>query len=43
MASLIDDAIEALRQMPEGVQEAAARVILDYNVGQDDNLRLTEE
>jgi hypothetical protein len=43
MANLIDDAIEALRQTPEDVQAPAVRAILDYNAGQDDNPRLTDE
>jgi len=43
MASLIDDAIQALRQMPDDVQAAAARAILDYNAGQDDALLLGGE
>ena len=41
MSNLIDDAIEALRRMPDNMQEAAARAILDYGAGQDDDLNLT--
>jgi hypothetical protein len=35
---LIDDAVEALRRLPEDVQTAAARAILAYNAHQDDDV-----
>jgi hypothetical protein len=31
--SLIDDAVEALRNLPENVQETVARSILEYSAG----------
>lgn len=37
MRQLVDDAIEALRRMPEDAQTAAARAILGYDAGQDDD------
>ena len=30
MSTLIEDAVEVLRQLPEDVQETAARTIIEY-------------
>lgn len=38
MSALVDDAIEALYRMPKDMQEAAARAILEFGVGQDDDV-----
>ena len=36
MSKLIDDAVRVLRSLPDDVQEAAARTIIDYGAGHDD-------
>jgi hypothetical protein len=36
MSRVVDDAIRMLREMPENVQEATARAIIEYNAGYDD-------
>jgi hypothetical protein len=38
MNKLIDDAVEVLRELPEDVQAAAARAIIDYGAGYDDDV-----
>lgn len=38
MNTLVNDAIEALYRMPKDMQEAAARVILEFGAGQDDDV-----
>lgn len=43
MTSLLDDAVRVLRELPEDVQTAAARAILDYGATWDDELLLTAE
>jgi hypothetical protein len=43
MNTLIEDAIEVLRHLPEDVQSAAARAIIDYGTNQDDDFQLTDE
>lgn len=43
MSNLIDDAVEVLRGLPEDLQAAAARAILDYGAGQDEDLQLSDE
>jgi hypothetical protein len=37
MSTLIDDAVRVLRELPEDVQ-AAARAIIEYGAGDDDDL-----
>ena len=34
---LIEDAVKVLRQLPEDVQEAAARAIINYSAGEDND------
>ena len=34
--SKIDDAVRVLRGLPDNVQEAATRTIIDYGAGHDD-------
>jgi hypothetical protein len=43
MAKLLDDAVQVLRDLPENVQAAAARAILDYASSYDDDLQLSDE
>jgi hypothetical protein len=43
MSKLIDDAVRVLRELPEDVQAAAARAIIDYSAGYDDDIRLSDE
>jgi hypothetical protein len=43
MSKLIDDAVRVLRELPEDVQAAAARAIIDYGNGYDDNMQLSDE
>lgn len=38
MSTLIEDAVQVLRQLPEDVQEAAARAIIDYAAGDGQDL-----
>ena len=42
MSKLIDDAVRVLRDLPEDVQQAAARAILDYGAGYDDDVYLSD-
>ena len=42
MSKLIDEAIKVLRTLPEDVQAAAARAIIDYGADHDDDLRLSD-
>ena len=42
MSNLIEDAVKVLRELPANVQEVAARAILDYGAGQDDELMLSD-
>ncbi len=42
MSNLIEDAVEVLRHLPENVQEAAARAIINYGASQDDDLQLSD-
>lgn len=43
MSNLIEDAVRVLRELPDDVQAAAARAILEYGAGQDDELQLSDE
>lgn len=43
MSTLIEDAVRVLRELPEDVQEAAARAILNYGAGHDEDLQLSDE
>jgi hypothetical protein len=36
MSNLVEDAVRILRDLPEDVQAAAARAIIDYGAGYDD-------
>ena len=42
MSNLIEDAVEALRNLPHDVRDAAARAILNYETDYDDDLQLTD-
>ena len=42
MSKLIDDAVRVLRDLPEDVQQAAARAIIDYGAGYDDDFQLSD-
>lgn len=42
MSKLIDDAIDALRRLPEDMQEAAARTIIDF-ANQDGDVEIDDE
>ena len=37
MSKLIDDAVRVLREFPDDVQAAAARAIIEYGAGHDDD------
>jgi hypothetical protein len=43
MSKLVDDAVRVLRELPEDVQAATARAIIEYGAGYDDDLALSEE
>ena len=43
MSKLVEDAVRVLRDMPENVQEAAARAIIEYGTGYHDDLTLSDE
>lgn len=43
MSNLIEDAVRELRDLPEDIQQAAARAIIDYGAGYDDDLQLSDE
>lgn len=43
MSNLIEDAVKVLRELPDDVQEAAARAIIDYGASYDDDLQLSDE
>jgi hypothetical protein len=42
MSKLIEDAVRVLRDLPEDVQQAAARAIIDYGAGYDDDVQLSD-
>ena len=42
-AKLVDEAVQVLRDLPENVQTAAARAILDYASSYDDEVQLSDE
>lgn len=42
MNQLIEDAVRVLRDLPEDVQQAAARAIIDYGSGYDDDVQLSD-
>jgi hypothetical protein len=43
MSKLVEDAVRVLREMPDDVQAAAARAIIEYGAGYDDDLGLSDE
>ena len=43
MSKLVDDAVRVLRELPEDVQAAAARAIIDYGAGYDTDVALSDE
>ena len=42
MSKLIEDAVRVLRDLPEDVQQAAARAIIEYGAGYDDDVCLSD-
>jgi hypothetical protein len=40
---LVDDAVRVLREMPEDMQAAAARAIIEYSAGSDEDVTLSGE
>ena len=42
-SKLVDDAVRVLRELPEDVQAAAARAIIEYGAGYDDEMALSDE
>jgi hypothetical protein len=43
MSRLIDDAVRVLRELPEDIQTAAARAIIEYGAGYDDDVALADD
>lgn len=43
MSKLVEDAVRVLRDLPEDVQAVAARAIIDYGSGYDDDVALSDE
>jgi hypothetical protein len=43
MSKLLDDAVRVLPEMPEDMQAAAARAIIEYGAGDDDDLTLSDD
>ena len=41
MSKLLEDAVRVLRELPDDVQAAAARAIIDYGAGHDDDNQLS--
>lgn len=42
MSRLLEDAVEVLRQLPDELQETAARAIINFGAGHDEDLRLSD-
>lgn len=42
MSKLVDDAVRVLRELPEDVQAVAARAIIEYGAGYDDDVALSD-
>ena len=43
MSNLIEDAVQALRNLPDDVRDAAARAILSYETDYNDELQLSDD
>ena len=43
MSKLVDDAVRVLRDLPEDMQAAAARAIIEYGAGSDDDVQLSDD
>jgi hypothetical protein len=43
MSKLLEDAVRVLRDLPENVQSAAARAIIDYASSYNDDVQLSDE
>ena len=43
MGKLVDDAVRVLRELPEDVQAAAARAIIEYGAGYDEDVALSDD
>ena len=43
MSKLVEDAVRVLREMPDDMQAAAARAIIEYGAGSDDDVTLSDE
>jgi hypothetical protein len=43
MSKLVDDAVKVLRELPEDIQASAARAIIEYGAGHDDDIALSDD
>jgi hypothetical protein len=43
MSKLVEDAVRVLREMPDDMQAAAARAIIEYGAGSDEDMTLSDE
>jgi hypothetical protein len=43
MSKLVEDAVRVLREMPDDMQAAAARAIIEYGAGSDDDVTLSDD
>ena len=43
MSKFIEDAVKVLRGLPDDMQAAAARAIMDYGAGHDDDVQLSDD
>jgi len=43
MTKLVEDAVRVLRELPDDMQAAAARAIMDYGAASDDDVQLTDQ
>jgi len=43
MSKLIEDAVRVLRELPEDMQVAAARAIIEYGADHDDDVTLSDD
>ncbi len=43
MDDLIDDAVRVLRELPEDMQRAVARAIIEYGAGCDEDVELSDD
>jgi hypothetical protein len=43
MTKLVEDAVKVLRELPDDMQAAAARAIMEYGASQDDDMWLSDD